>query len=170
VDADALPLLDGAALAWEHIHHAGFVALCREHDPEGTALHRVLLRLAADDARQVGHANGDALDCRRENLLLRTVQQRSRGARKMRQMTGRPCSSRFKGVTFDKQTGKWRAKIRVEGKSHSLGRYADEIAAAQAYDEAARRLFGKYGWLNFPDGVDAFLEQEAAAGQRSAAA
>jgi hypothetical protein len=32
-----------------------------------------------------------------------------------------------------------------------LGRFADEIDAAEAYDEAARKFFGEHAWLNFPD-------------------
>ncbi len=111
---------------------------------------------------QVGHVNGDPLDCRRANLIARTIAQRSRGACKMRSLNGRPCTSRFKGVCFESWTKKWRANIVVDGKRHSLGRYGDEIAAAQAYDEAARRWFGKYAWLNFPEGVDKWLEREAA--------
>jgi hypothetical protein len=43
-----------------------------------------------------------------------------------------------------------------------LGRFRDELAAAEAYDEAARELFGEYARLNFPDGVDAWLQADAA--------
>ena len=46
----------------------------------------------------------------------------------------------------------------MDGKNRSLGRFRDELAAAEAYDEAARELFGEYARLNFPDGVDAALE------------
>ena len=57
------------------------------------------------------------------------------------------------------------AKIKKDRVSRQLGVYRDEIAAAQAYDEAARELFGEHARPNFPDGLDAFLIQEAAAGE-----
>ena len=41
-----------------------------------------------------------------------------------------------------------------------LGSFHDEIAAAQAYDEAARDLFGEHARLNFPNGIDAWLDAE----------
>ena len=53
----------------------------------------------------------------------------------------------------------WKATIRARGKTHSLGRYRQEEAAARAYDATARRFRGpsahigdtRNGWsLNFP--------------------
>ena len=54
------------------------------------------------------------------------------------------------------------ATIKKDRVQRQLGRFRDEIAAAQAYDEAARELFAEHARLNFPDGVDASLEREAA--------
>jgi hypothetical protein len=51
--------------------------------------------------------------------------------------------------------------IQKEGKQRYLGRFGDEIAAAEARDDAARELFGEHARLNFPDGIDAWLEKEA---------
>ena len=72
-----------------------------------------------------------------------------------------PCTSKFKGVCWDKRRGRWVAQCKRDGKSY-LGRFDDELAAAEAYDEAARETWGEHARLNFPDGVDAFLEGEAA--------
>jgi hypothetical protein len=162
IDRESLPLLEGATLSWGSAigGNVPFVALSRPDTPRGVAVRRAILGVA-DDNKQVGHLNGDALDCRRANLFARTIAQRTYGARKMRALRGRPCTSRFKGVCFESWTKKWRANIVVDGKRRSLGRYADEIAAAQAYDDAARELFGQYAWLNFPDGVDVWLEKQA---------
>lgn len=163
VDADSLPLLDGAVLSWESLAGADatFVGLCRSEKPGGEALRRVIMGIA-DKAMNVGHLNGDPLDCRRVNLVVRTIQQRTRSARKMKGVKGRPCSSRFKGVCWDSWTDKWRATIVVDGVTKRLGRYGDEVAAAQAYDEAAREFFGEHARLNFPDGIDTWLERAAA--------
>lgn len=162
IDEAALPLLDGAVLAWESLlgGQVAFVGLCTSDKPRGVALRRAITGVA-DEGLNVGHVNGDPLDCRRENLVVRTIQQRTQGTRKMKAMNGQPCSSRFKGVCLEKQTGKWRAVIRSEGRTHRLGRFRDEIAAAEAYDEAAKDLFGEHAWLNFPDGIDAYLDREA---------
>lgn len=49
-------------------------------------------------------------------------------------------SSRFRGVSFDQQTQKWRATIGVNGKAHSIGRFDSEEDAARAYDAYAARV------------------------------
>jgi hypothetical protein len=162
IDAESLQMLDGAILSWGGAAggEGTFVTLCTPAKPRGVALHRVILGIS-DNERCVGHVNGDPLDCRRSNLFAKTIAQRVQGARKQRRVKGPPCTSRFKGVFFESWTKKWRTNIEIDGKRRSLGRYGDEMAAAQAYDEAARDAWGEYAWLNFPDGVDAWLEKEA---------
>jgi hypothetical protein len=41
------------------------------------------------------------------------------------------------------------AKIRYQGKRIWLGSFKDEIEAAKAYDEAAKKYHGEYARLNF---------------------
>eukprot|EP00985_Skeletonema_marinoi_P010999 scaffold5180_cov74-Skeletonema_marinoi.AAC.4 len=50
-------------------------------------------------------------------------------------------SSRYQGVYFNKSRNKWKARIKIDGKTHSIGNYANEEEAAVDY---ARALF-KYG-------------------------
>jgi DNA-binding transcriptional MerR regulator len=158
IDADALPLIDGGSCSWSETGDFGFVAFSRG-DVRGVPLRRIIMGMTDTDLN-VRHVSGDPLDCRRENLVVRTVQQRARNARKRKAIKGRAPTSRFKGVYWEEWTKKWRAAIGVDGKSRRLGRFGDEIAAAVAYDEAARLWFGEHAWLNFPDGVDAWLERE----------
>jgi hypothetical protein len=82
--------------------------------------------------------------------------------RKMTHRLGRPVTSRFKGVSWCEPRGKWVAQIGSDARTKYLGGFSDEIAAAEAYDEAARRLFGEHAQLNFPDGIDAYLAHIAA--------
>jgi hypothetical protein len=170
IDAADVPLVEGKAChfsAQGPNHESPTVVVVAEG--EWRSLRTLVMGVSGRGLR-VSHRNGDALDCRRANLIVRTPQAHSRGYGKQTAYGGRPCSSRFKGVCFDKQTGKWRASIVVDYKTIQLGRHADEIAAAQAYDEAARELFGEHARLNFPDGVDARLEAEAARAERAEAA
>ena len=46
-------------------------------------------------------------------------------------------TSRYHGVRLNKRTHKWEAYIRVAGKHVHLGCYDSEVAAAQAFDQAA---------------------------------
>ncbi|HZT59678.1 MAG TPA: tyrosine-type recombinase/integrase [Pyrinomonadaceae bacterium] len=57
--------------------------------------------------------------------------------------------SKYHGVAWDAASGKWRARLTVNGKVHSLGRHAVEDDAARAYDMAVIR-FGVESELNFP--------------------
>lgn len=107
-------------------------------------LHRMLLPLPA--GLVVDHINGDRADCRRSNLRPASPAQHRQNRRKSK---GK--SSAYKGVTFDRQAGKWKAQIGGGGKKNQhLGHYSQELTAALAYDSAARRLFGAYAAVNYP--------------------
>ena len=57
--------------------------------------------------------------------------------------------SEYRGVTKDVRTGKYRAEIYSGGGSLSVGTYATEIEAAEAYDRAAITLRGEAATTNF---------------------
>lgn len=106
-------------------------------------LHHAILGVVAE----VDHINGDGLDNRRENLRIGTHQQNISNQRKQLDT-----SSRFKGVDYYKQYGRWRARCKCNGHVHCLGYFEHEEDAARAYDAAARSLFGAYARTNFPAG------------------
>lgn len=89
-------------------------------------MHREVLGLADDDRRQVDHINGDKLDNRSANL--RAVSRTGNGLNR-HTATG---TSRFRGVFWNKQRGKWRAQVAVAGRNHVLGDFPVESDAARA--------------------------------------
>jgi hypothetical protein len=169
IDAADLPLIEGRSCAWSTgDDERGFVSL-NSSAGGGGPLRRAIMGVT-EAGLNVRHANGDPLDCRRANLVVRTIKQRTRNMRKAATHFGQPCTSRFKGVYWEWRTKRWRAAIHRDKKKRYLGRFTDEIAAAQAYDEAARSWFGGDARLNFPDGVDAWLAAEAERVERAEAA
>ena len=95
----------------------------------------------------VDHRNGDGLDNRRDNLRLATHSENMMNRPKIKS----PTTSRFVGVYFDKARRLWVARIHLNGKCIWLGRFATEIEAAKAYDEAAKKYHGEFARLNFPE-------------------
>jgi len=65
-----------------------------------------------------------------------------------------PSSSRYKGVV-PQPNGRWGAQIYERHARVWLGTFADEAAAARAYDVAALRFRGRGGAVNFPGPADA---------------
>ena len=108
-------------------------------------MHRDILD--ASHKNEVDHINHNRLDNRRCNLRLCS---RSQNAMNVRPRKG--VSSKYKGVSFDAQTlnisKKWRAYINVDQKRIYLGRFCSEQGAAIAYNKAAKRLHGKFAYLN----------------------
>ena len=57
--------------------------------------------------------------------------------------------NRYRGVSFHKQHGKYRVKIKFKGRHYHLGYYADEETAARVYDVAADLVWGPAAQWNF---------------------
>jgi hypothetical protein len=90
-------------------------------------MHRAILGLTHGDGLEGDHINRDKLDNRRENLRIVTPH-----GQKQNVPSRRNSSSRFRGVSFFKRTGRWIAHVRVNGKSMHLGYFATELEAADA--------------------------------------
>lgn len=94
----------------------------------------------------VDHKNGEGLDNRRFNLRHATLQQQRQNVRKHNNST-----SKYKGVSWCNDRDKWVVQICINGKQTNLGRFYSEETAARIYDEAAKKYFGEFAKLNFPD-------------------
>jgi hypothetical protein len=73
------------------------------------------------------------LDNRKANLRLATHQQNMFNRRKSHTFKGKPTASTFKGVSWDRIRGRYRARIKKNGIYHYLGHFMDERSAAIAY-------------------------------------
>lgn len=140
IDAADVPLVDG--VNWHAKPDQRKVYAVRSYFHDGVNrtvyLHRFLL--SATDGIEVDHKDGDGLNNRRSSNL--------RAATKSQNMHNsglfKNNKSGIKGVTFDKESGKWKAHIAVHGKQNTIGRYDTLELAYQARCEASKRLHGEF--------------------------
>jgi AP2 domain len=103
-------------------------------------MHKLITGYARTD-----HIDHDGLNNQRSNLRPATVAQNSANSG-----PDAGFSSVFKGVQRVKGGRSWVARIRIDGQLGYLGTFADEEAAARAYDAAAVAAWGDYAYVNFP--------------------
>jgi hypothetical protein len=156
LDADVKARLLSEGWNFGGRHNGGksiYVTLQRVRGPitETAFLARYLLN--ASPGLLVDHINGNVRDNRICNLRLATRAQNAmnKGKVEVRVRNGvkTRAYSKYTGVTFDKRDKLWQATCRGY-----IGRYDSEEMAAKAYDTKARRVFGEFARLNFPDSHD----------------
>ncbi len=94
----------------------------------------------------VDHINHSGLDNRKANLRPATKSQNNIN-KPFKKRKG--AHSKYRGVTWQKTINKWQAQIRAKGTHRVIGYYNDEIEAAKAYDEEAKKFHGDFAVLNF---------------------
>lgn len=105
-------------------------------------MHRLIM--GAQKGEIVDHADGDGLNNRRSNLRLCSHAENMRNTR-IRRVDK---SSRFKGVSLDVTSGRWRVEVEKDGRRVYVGSFKDEEVAARRYDAAARLMFGSFARTN----------------------
>jgi len=93
--------------------------------------------------KEIDHIDGNPTNNNIKNLREVTHQQNL-----MNQKQQINCSSKYKGVCWDKQNKKWLSYIKINKKVKNLGRFILEKDAAIAYNIKAIELFGEYACLN----------------------
>ncbi|MHC4462505.1 MAG: HNH endonuclease [Planctomycetota bacterium] len=110
---------------------------------KGIRMHREIIK--AEDGKLCDHINHNGLDNRKTNLRQVNRAQNSWNKRKQK---GRH-SSQYKGVSWFRVDKKWQARIQANGEKIFLGYFHNEIDAAKAYDQAAKKYHGEFAKLNF---------------------
>ncbi len=123
------------------LHQHGYAYMRWPGGRKNVYVHTLLFGLTE---REIDHINGTPLDNRRANLRPCTHRQNTWN------MRSKPGSSQFKGVSWDAGRGRWRAALVLNGSQIFHARFADETAAALAYDAAVLEYFGDFARLNFP--------------------
>jgi len=92
---------------------------------------------------QIDHINHNGLDNRKENLrICSSIENR------FNCNSYKGSSSKYKGVSWDKNANKWSSKIRINKILKHLGCFKSEIEAARKYNTMASLHFGEYANLN----------------------
>lgn len=89
----------------------------------------------------VDHIDGNKLNNQRINLRYCTAHQN-----KFNRLLDPRNKSGFKGVSHSK--GRWRARLKLNGREKWLGYFDSVVDAARAYNEAALRYFGEFAKIN----------------------
>jgi hypothetical protein len=123
-----------------HIHSAGY-AVRNHRGADGVRTSRLLHHEVLRVNTEVDHKNGNKLDNRKENLRVCTHSKNGANCKITQRNT-----SGFKGVSFEKSTGRWKAYLSTK----TLGRFDTAEEAARAYDRVALLAYEEFAILNFP--------------------
>lgn len=100
-------------------------------------MHRDIM--VAKRGQYVDHINRNGIDNRRENLRFATPSQNAANSKRHKSN-----KSGYKGVFTHKQSGRWLAHIRINGKSTHVGIFDCPKEAHEAYMKAAREHYGDF--------------------------
>lgn len=128
----------------------GFYAISKTKGPRAKQktvyMHRVIVGL--ENTKECDHRNRNGLDNRRSNLRIATRSQNEANK-------ARVGKSGFKGVTKASKCAGYVATVCVAGRPIRLGRFKTAEEAARRRDEEARKIWGEFAYLNFPQEISA---------------
>lgn len=124
---------------WHARQSAGkFYASRREKEGRSMIhMHRQVMRTPV--GKETDHIDGDSLNNQRSNLRICTRAENM--CNRDKQSNNK---SGLKGVSLNKNTGKWRAVIQNDGRQVHLGLFTSKLAAHEAYTEACIKYHGNF--------------------------
>lgn len=85
------------------------------------------------------------------NISIENLKEESISHTRITSSTRRGNTSKYRGVSYNKESRKYIVRLSVNGVRKQYGKYNNEVEAAKRYDEMARKLIGAEAVLNFPD-------------------
>jgi hypothetical protein len=134
VDYDELSKLKWAKDTYGYAVNCQYIGNYRS---KSIKMHRVITN--APQGLDVDHINRDKLDNRRSNLRICTRTQNN-----INQPARANNTSGYKGIGWDKERSKWKAQIKIKGKTKAIGRYKSLEDAREAYLTVAKEVYGNY--------------------------
>jgi hypothetical protein len=105
-----------------------------------------------DGELDVDHIDTNPANNMKCNLRIVTRGENLQNRNKFSSYADCPTLARFKGVTYDWLSAKWKAQLGFKGAVIYLGLYNTELEAAMAYNAGAQKYFGETARLNIlPD-------------------
>lgn len=103
-------------------------------------MHRVVMN--CPKGMYVDHINGDTLDNRKCNLRICSTAENQQNGR------SRKGTSKYKGVHFNKKSGKWMGHFMANGKEYYCGLFDHEDDCARAVDKKRKEVCGDFATTN----------------------
>lgn len=137
---------------WWAAHDGDRVYARTRIDGKLVYMHRFLLNITDQLEIYIDHHNGNGSDNRNCNMRRATNSENQCNSRKRStNNNGRLSSSRFKGVSLHKPTGRWRVCVMFNSKRVYLGQFDNEEDAARSYNKFAIEHYGEFARLNVID-------------------
>lgn len=115
----------------------------RNSEKESTRMH--VLIFGKKEGYVIDHIDGDGLNNQKSNLRHCTFSENGYNRKNYRNTL-----SKYKGVC--KKGNKWVSRIQKDKKQYNLGTFESQELAAEAYNKAAKELFGEFAQLNCLNG------------------
>lgn len=135
--------LSPKGLAWQYYGSRG-IKVCKEWSESFISFRAWAIKSGYSEDLEL-----DRIDCDKgywpNNCRWATRRQQMMNTRKRSNAK----TSKYKGVSWSLNLGKWQAQIVAPGRKQHIGLYQTEEAAAKAYDVEAKLLFGDFARTNF---------------------
>ena len=124
-------------------------------DGVNISMQEMIIGKKAPPGHKIDHKNGNGLDNTNENLRFATDSQNVHNQQKKEGTT-----SRYFGVSWNKNTKKWRSGIVCKGEQYNLGSYDNEKDAAYIFDIWDLYLYGEFSVCNVDENGKPLLSDE----------